>query len=173
MARTRAELVPAGERAAADGNRVRGDWGCSRSRAGKLDAALTRLRQVLAQIEAMGFRHQLPFCLAALAEAALAAGDHQSAHNVAQRARELGAAIGDKQAMVLALLVLGAHARQHGTRTEARSHIRAALTLAETTQIEPLARQCRAALAALSVPARAASRLRGHRVESGPPCLIL
>jgi class 3 adenylate cyclase/tetratricopeptide (TPR) repeat protein len=139
--------------------------GLIEARSGKLTAGLARLRHSLAQIEEMGFRNHLPFCLAALAEATLAAGDHDAAQVLAERAYGARVTIGDNTATVLALLVLGACCAHHGRAAMARSRVRSALTLAESTSMEPLARQCRAALAELTGQARRKTAARPRRRE--------
>ena len=121
--------------------------GLLEARTGKLAGGIVRLRQAAARIEAMGFGNQLPFCLAALAEATLASGDEAGAEALAERAREIGAAISDNTAAILALLVLGACAQRQGKKSKAREHNRAALALAEGTQLAALAERCRQALA--------------------------
>ena len=143
-----------------------GILGLVEARSGKLAAGLARLRQSVAQIEAMGFRHQLPFCLAALAEATLSDGDHQTAEILAERARSEGA---NGTATVLALLVLGACSLHHGRKTMARSRIRAALALAEAKRMEPLVGRCHAALAELSGQVRRKRAARPRRGERAMP----
>jgi class 3 adenylate cyclase/tetratricopeptide (TPR) repeat protein len=123
--------------------------GLLEARSGRLAGGIARLRQAAARIEAMGFGNQLPFCLAALAEATLASGDEAGAESLAERAREVGSAISDNTATVLALLVLADCAQRQAKRTKAREHSAAALALAERTQLAALASRCRQALAAV------------------------
>jgi tetratricopeptide (TPR) repeat protein len=134
--------------------------GLAEVRAGKLNAGLTRLHRSLDQVEAMKFRHQLPFCLASLAEATLAAGDRSAAKGFAGRANSVGTELGDDAAVVRALLVLGNCSMHEGLKAPARAHIRSALAIAEKRRMQPLVDKCKAALAASSgrMPRKLADR---------------
>jgi tetratricopeptide (TPR) repeat protein len=128
--------------------------GLVEARSGKVAAGVARLRQAVADAERMGFRNELPFCLAALAEATLASGDVAAATELAERSRSLGATIEDPTAAVLALLVLGHSLRQSGRKPAARARFRAALEIAEAHHLAQFAARCREALDALSTKGR-------------------
>ncbi len=128
--------------------------GLVEARSGKVAAGVARLRQAVADADRMGFRNELPFCLAALAEATLASGDVAAATELAERSRSLGATIEDPTAAVLALLVLGHSLRQSGRKPAARARFRAALEIAEAHHLAQFAARCREALDALSTKGR-------------------
>lgn len=148
---------------------VAAQLGLLETRSGKLMGGIARLRQAAARIEAMGFDNQLPFCLAALAEATLASGDEAGAQSLAERAREVGAAISDNTAQVLALLVLATCAQRQGKKGKAREHNRAALALAERTQLAALAERCRQALVGGTGKAISPVRRRARKPTAGVP----
>jgi ATP/maltotriose-dependent transcriptional regulator MalT len=148
------------------------------TRLGKVTAGVTRLRRVVSDLERMGFRQELPFCLAALAEATLAAGDVAEAKKLAERSRSVGTTIEDYTATVLALLVLGQCLLQGGRKTAARARFRTALQIAKAHDLGPFATQCQAAIEALSgkalkkpaVQRKSAGGSRTNRREKVPAC---
>jgi tetratricopeptide (TPR) repeat protein len=142
--------------------------GLVEARSGKVAAGVARLRQAVADAERMGFRNELPFCLAALAEATLASGDVAAATELAERSRSMGATIEDPTAAVLALLVLGHSLRQSGRKPAARARFRAALEIAEARHLAQFAARCREALDALSTKQRSDPRATRRDKVSAP-----
>jgi class 3 adenylate cyclase/tetratricopeptide (TPR) repeat protein len=148
------------------------------ARLGKVTAGVTRLRRVVADLERMGFRQELPSCLAALAEATLAAGDVAEAKKLAEQSRSVGMTIGDHTATVLALLVIGECLRQEGRKTAARARFRTALQIAEVHDLGPFATRSQAAIEAVSgklvkktaAQKKSAGRSRTNRREKVPAC---
>ncbi len=148
------------------------------ARLGKVTAGVTRLRRVVADLERMGFRQELPSCLAALAEATLAAGDLAEAKKLAERSRSVGFSIGDHTATVLALLVIGECLRQEGRKTAARARFRTALQTAKAHDLGPFATRSQAAIEAVSgrlvkktaAQKKSAGRSRTNRREKVPAC---
>ncbi|HET7884209.1 MAG TPA: adenylate/guanylate cyclase domain-containing protein [Acetobacteraceae bacterium] len=120
--------------------------GLVEARSGKVASGLARLRQAVADLERMGFRNELPFCLAALAEATLASGDVAAAAEVAERARSIAVSMSDHTALVHSLLTMGHCLLRNGRKSAARTRLRSALVLAEEHHLEPFAERCRAAL---------------------------
>ena len=148
------------------------------ARLGKVTAGVTRLRRVVADLERMGFRQELPYCLAALAEATLAAGDFAEAKKLAERSRSVGIPIGDHTATVIALLVIGECLRQEGRKIAARARFRAALQIAEAHDLGPFATRSHAAIEAMSgklvkktaTQKKSAGRSRTNWREKVPAC---
>ena len=138
--------------------------GLIEARSGKVSAGLARLQRTVADAEQMDFRNELPFCLAALAEATLAAGDVGAAEKLAERARGVSATIEDPTAIVLALLVLGDCAQQRRRKTAARARYRAALAIAEGHHFAPLAARCRTALDEMAGNARGKAIARPRNI---------
>ena len=122
--------------------------GLVEARLGKAATGIARLRQAVADLERMGFRNELPFCLAALAEALLQSGDITAAAETAERAHGIAASMPDHTAMVHSLLVLGHCHLRSGRKAAARARFRSALALAETHHLEPFVARCREALGA-------------------------
>ena len=146
------------------------------ARLGKGTAGVTRLRRVVSDLERMGFRQELPFCLAALAEATLAGGDTTEAKKLAERSRSVGTTIEDYTATVLALLVIGQCLRQEGRNTAARTRFRTAMQIAEAHDLGPFAARSQAAIEAVSgklvkkaaAQKKSAGRSRTNRREKVP-----
>ena len=61
--------------------------GLVEARSGKVAAGVARLRQAVADLERMGFRNELPFCLAALAEARCSRAISLRRQRLAERSR--------------------------------------------------------------------------------------
>ena len=116
--------------------------GLAMVRSGDLAGGLAKLQATHSQIDTMGFRGQLAFCLASLAEGYLLAGDPTAAQNAAEHA---SGDHHDAGARAQALLVLAECLRlQSPDDSDAGSKpLAEAAEIAERLLLRPLARRCR------------------------------
>ncbi|HEX5328088.1 MAG TPA: hypothetical protein VFW75_15585, partial [Acetobacteraceae bacterium] len=122
---------------------------------GDIRDGLVKLQATHSQINTMGFRGQLAFCLASLAEGYLLNGDLIAAHSAAEQAIAAARIQNDAGAQVQAALVLAECLHLHrGGEPEREPRLLAeALATAERLSLRPLAERCRLRLARLSAPA--------------------
>lgn len=114
-------------------------------RSGDLAAGLAKLQAAHSQTDTMGFRGQLAFCLASLAEGYLLDQDLVHARNAAEQAIKAASIQGDAGARIQALLVLAECARlEGGPDPDAGAGLVAeALALANRLRLAPFAARCR------------------------------
>ncbi len=121
-------------------------------RAGDLAGGLAKLQAVHSQIDTMGFRHQLAYCLASLAEGYLLDRDLVAARSAAEQAIRVAVVQHDAGARIQALLVLAECQRlEAGDDVDAGAGLRAeALAIAERLHLRPMEVRCRRRLAIIA-----------------------
>jgi tetratricopeptide (TPR) repeat protein len=121
-------------------------------RAGDLAGGLAKLQAAHSQIDTMGFRHQLAYCLASLAEGYLLDRDLVAARSAAEQAIRVAAVQYDAGARIQALLVLAECQQvEAGDDLDAGAGLRAeALAIAERLHLRPAEARCRRRLAIIA-----------------------
>jgi tetratricopeptide (TPR) repeat protein len=121
-------------------------------RAGDIAGGLAKLQAAHSQIDTMGFRHQLAYCLASLAEGYLLDRDLVAARSAAEQAIRVAAVQYDAGARIQALLVLAECQRlEAGDDLDAGAGPRAeALAIAERLHLRPAAARCGRRLAIIA-----------------------
>ena len=135
-------------------------------RAGDLADGLAKLQAAHSQIDTMGFRGQLAYCLASLAEGYLLGQDLVRARSAAEQAIKAAATQNDAGAQVQALLVLAECERvEAGQESDASASLRAeALAIAERLCLAPLAARCRRSMTVLAEDGALTSAAPRHTV---------
>ncbi len=117
-----------------------------------ITAGIAKLQAAHSQIDTMGFRTQLPYCLASLAEGYLLDRDLAAAQSAAEQAIKATVTQNDAGARIQAQLVLAEIQRlEAGSDQDAGAALRAeALAMAERLSLRPQAARCGRKLAVIA-----------------------
>jgi tetratricopeptide (TPR) repeat protein len=143
---------------------IAGDLGVIYMRSGRADAGIELIERAVAQAERMGRVGRLSLIVTHLGEAYFFAGRRADAIVQAERGMRLAVDHGERGNQVYAGRLLGLVAAEDDPpRVEvARHHLGAALTLAETLGMRPLAARCHLALGRLARRLGEADTARTH-----------
>jgi tetratricopeptide (TPR) repeat protein len=129
-----------------------GDLGVIYSRSGRIEAGIELIQRGVAQAEHMGRLGRLSLIVTHLGEAYFFAGRHREAARQAERALRLAIEHRERGNEVYAERLIGLVAAegQPADAEAARGHLTAALALAESLGMRPLAARCHLALGRLA-----------------------
>ncbi len=151
---------------------IAGDLGVIYTRSGQVDAGILMVERAVSQAEHMGRLGRLSLIVTHLGEAYFFAGRRSDAAVQAERALELAVHHGERGNQVYAERLIGLIAAEAVPPCveAARQHLGAALALAETLGMRPLAARCHLALGRLARRLGDEERGRAH-LETALPLL--